>query len=400
MTDRSVEVRLRADISDFQRKMLQASAGAKAFTSNLEAADSRMAAIVQGALALTPALVPLGGLAVPAIAGLVSQLGFAAAAAGTTILAFQGVGDALDALNKYKLDPTAANFAKLQEKMETLGPAGQEFVFFLQSVRPELQELQNIAQEGLFPGMEDGINELLDLEPQLHSLIGTISGTLGDLMADAGANLNDPSWVRFFEYLDREATPTLDAMGRSLGNFVEGFANMMVEFDPMADSFTQGMLENSRAFREWTEGLESNESFQDFVDYIRDSGPQAMETLGALGNALVQLVKAAAPVGSALLPVLEGVADTFAAIADSSVGPALVAAAAGVGAPGVGWRCCARWVCVATGRRLSLRRSAPPRSGRRSLRCGTGQTRSTGSVRPTRSSPCTRRRRTSTSGRG
>lgn len=305
-----------------------------AFAARLDAADSRMANLVQSGLALAPALVPIGATAVPALAGLTTQLGFAVAGAGTAVLAFSGVGDALDALNDYHLEPTSKNFEKLQEKMDTLGPAGQEFVLFLQNLRPELQGLQDLAQQGLLPGAQDSITELLELMPQAESMIAHISTTMGSLLAEAGDNLNDPRWVDFFEFLDREANPTLTAMGKSLGNFVEGTANMIVAFNPLADDFTTGMLNMSRSFREWTAGLEGSDSFQEFTDYVRESGPAALDALGSIAGALIELVEAAAPVGRLVLPVIEGLADGLAAVADSPAGPVLISIGAAIGVVG------------------------------------------------------------------
>lgn len=330
--DRSVEVRLRADISNFQRNMAVAGASARGFAKNLNDADSRMSNLVQTSLALAPALVPIGAAAVPAIAGLAMQLGLTVSAAGVSIVAFQGVGDALEALNKYQLEPTAANFAAMQEKMKTLGPNGQEFVRFLQDLRPEMQGLQNLAQEGLFPGLEDSITNLLDLMPQAEDHIRIISSTLGDLASEGSERLTSDHWVRFFEFLNSEAGPTLEAMGQSLGNVVEGLANMLMSLDPLTDMFTGGLLQATQDFREWSDSLDSSQGFQSFISYVQENGPRAMETLGAIAEALLAIVEAAAPVGSASLAILEALAKVLQALAESPVGPILIGAAAGFAA--------------------------------------------------------------------
>ena len=135
MADRAVKVRLLGDISDYNRKLAAAGLVTRRFASTLDTSSDRMSNLVQTSLALGPALVPVGAAAVPAIAGLTNQLGFAAAGATVAAVAFQGVGDALGALNDYHLEPSTANFEKLQETMSTLGPAGQDFVRFLQAVR-------------------------------------------------------------------------------------------------------------------------------------------------------------------------------------------------------------------------------------------------------------------------
>src|SRR5690348_14149277 len=149
MVERRVAVEIDAKVSPFVRGLSEAAAAAKGFSSELQSADGRMANLVQTGLALAPALVPLGAAAVPAVAGLSQQLGLAAAAAGVAALAFNGIGTALDAVNKYQLDPTAAHLKAMNIALEQVGPAGAQFVQFLQQMRPELSSLQDVAREGM-----------------------------------------------------------------------------------------------------------------------------------------------------------------------------------------------------------------------------------------------------------
>ncbi|MBM0125600.1 hypothetical protein, partial [Pimelobacter simplex] len=88
---------------------------------------------------LGPSLVPTGGVAIAGIAGLSSQLGFAAIGMGSLVAASQGVGDALKTLNDAALDPTAANLEKAREAMDQIGPAAQGFVTRFQELRPVLR---------------------------------------------------------------------------------------------------------------------------------------------------------------------------------------------------------------------------------------------------------------------
>lgn len=324
VSDRSIYVRIKGDVSDFQRGMMQASASAKAFTNELDTSTDRTAMLVQGLMAVAPAVVPLTAAAIPAVSGLANQLAFAAAGAGVAVLAFQGVGDALKATNEYGIDPTAANLEKMRESMAKLGPAGRDLVEFLQEIRPELQGLQDVAQAGLFPGVEDGIRDLMQRLPEVERIIGIIASASGDLISEAGDNLASPKWDEFFGFLESEARPTLINLGRSIGNVTEGFANLWMAFDPLSDDFSRSFLQLSRDFAEWTDGLDDTQGFQEFIDYIQRVGPEAWDTLGALGNALLQIVEAAAPVGEAVLPVIEGVSDSIAAIAGSDLGPAII----------------------------------------------------------------------------
>lgn len=331
---RRVSVGVDADISGFRRGLSAAAVEARGFAQELESADGRMANLIQTGLALAPALVPIGAVAVPAIAGLTTDLGFAALAAGTAALAFHGVGDALTALDAYKLKPTAENFTKLQQALDKLGPAGQEFVLYLDQLEPKLKGLQSLAEAGLLPGVEDGLNHVLNLLPQVKDVIFNVSSTLGDLTAEAGAGLDSSRWRDFFTYLDTNARPILTEMGRTVGNLAGGFASLIQAFDPMSRSFSAELLDMSAAFEKWADGLSQTQGFHDFLDYIEKSGPRVASTLGSLANALVQIVEAAAPVGSVSLVLLKELADALALIADSPVGPIIIGAAAAIGVLG------------------------------------------------------------------
>jgi hypothetical protein len=323
-SDKTVKVNLKADISDYNRKMLEAAAITKGFTKELNTSTDRATNLTQSILAIGPALVPLGAAGIPAISGLTNQMAFAAAGAGVTALAFSGVGDALKATNDYALEPTAANFDKMQQTLAELGPAGRDFVGFLQEIRPQLQGLQDAAQEGLLPGAERGLTDLMTRLPQFERVVSEVASGIGDLIAEAGDNLADPRWTEFFDFVEREARPTLMDMGRTLGNFVEGFANLWMAFEPVSSNFSKSFLELSRDFSAWTDGLDQTEGFQEFLDYINRVGPKAWDTLGAVGNAFVEIVEAAAPIGEATLPIISALADTIATIADSPLGPTTI----------------------------------------------------------------------------
>jgi hypothetical protein len=334
VADRRVSVGVDADISGFSRALSTAAVEAKGFAHELESADGRMANLVQTGLALAPALVPLGAVAVPAVAALATQLGVAAVAGGTALLAFQGVGTALKALNTYQLAPTAENLAKLHEAMAQLAPAGRDFVRELQSLRPELQQLEGTAQAGLFPGLTEALDVMQTRLPQVEEIIAAFSATMGDLSAEAGHALAGSGWNDFFAMLEEQGPPILEDIAHATGDVVTGLKDLLVAFAPMSMDFSDGMARMAASFHAWADGLAQTQGFHDFVAYVESNGPRALSTLEALANALIQVVEAAAPVGSASLIILRSLADVLAAIADSPVGPILISAAAAIGVLG------------------------------------------------------------------
>lgn len=343
MADRRVSVNVDADVSPFVRGMMTASAASKAFGSaiksnepllvsqqkQLDRFSGRLALLGEAAVTAGSAFIPLGAAAVPVLAGITAGLGAAAGAAGVAALAFTGLGDALKAIDAYQIQPTAENLAKMQDELHKLGPAGADFARYLDGIEPQLRSLQLAAREGLFPGMRDGIDDLLTQLPQVRQIVANIATTLGDLSAEAGSALSGDQFLGFFNYLETDAAPTLRAFAESVGNVVEGLGHLIVAFAPLSRDFSSGLESMTESFAQWAKGLSQTEGFREFVDYVKQSGPQAIEFLGAIGNAFVGIVTAAAPFGSAVLPVLTTFANILATIAESPIGPPLFTAAAG-----------------------------------------------------------------------
>lgn len=321
MADRNVKVTVSARVSDFNRGMAEARRAVRGLHDEIDKTNDRTAWLAQSILALTPAVTTLGAGAVPVISGLATQLVLAGGAAGTMALAFNGVGDSLGALNDYQLDPTAEKLEKLNEAMAKVGPEGEQFVRYLDSLGPAFSDLANTARGGIFPGVTEGIESFMTLMPRFQAVIGEIGEGIGSLGADMGAGLAGPEWRAFWAYLEDEAKPLLEEMGRTIGNFITGLANMMVAFGPLTSDFSAGFEEMSKSFADWSASLSGSTGFQEFVEYVREAGPLALDFLASVSMALVELVEAAAPVGTLMLPGLTALVDVVGALADTALGP-------------------------------------------------------------------------------
>lgn len=298
-------------------------------SANLDSFSVRLGLLGSAAAAIGPSIVPVMGAAVPAIGALTTGMVGATAAAGTMLLAFQGVGDAVSAVSDYQLEPTADNLAKVKAAFDEIGPSGARFVMALKEMQPVLDDLQQASRDGIFPGFERGLDELVSKAPGIISFVEDISSRVGDLGGDLGDALaNDADMQEFFAFIDREAGPAMEDFGRATGNFIAGIANMIEAISGLSAGASGDLLEMSRAFREWAAGMEDTDGFREFADYIRTTGPQVADFLGALGDALVALTAAVAPWGAVVLPILTAAAKAFTALAESPIGPPLFAAAA------------------------------------------------------------------------
>lgn len=284
------------------------------------------------AATLGPALVPLGGVAIAGVAGLSAQMGVAAVAGGVLIGSMQGVGDALGALNDAHLEPTAENLAKVEAELAKLSPAAADFAREAYALMPALRAIRDAGAEGLFPGLTDSLDDLERLAPVVATIFERVGSALGEIASDSAASLASDRWADFFEFIATEAPSALTELASTVGSLTHGMAELWQAFTPLNRDFSSWLDGVAKGFDDWATGLSETEGFRDFVGYIRETGPQVAETLGALANALVQMVQAAAPLGGPILQAIEAVADVLAGLANSSAGPVLFTAAAGFSA--------------------------------------------------------------------
>lgn len=272
------------------------------------------------AAVLTPAIAPVGGVLVAGMAGLANQLGVAALAGGTAILAFQGVGDALSAVRDAAVEPTTESLAKAREAMAALTPEARKFVHEVQEMRPAFAALRDSAAEGLFPGLVDGLDAIEGRFPVFERILSATSTTLGDLIAQGAEGLAGEEWDEFFDFLATDAQDSLVDLGATVGNLTRGLAELWVGLDPMSDDFSGWLRGVSEDFVRWSDGLSRTRGFREFIEYVRANGPRVAEMFSALGDAVLEIVEASAPLGGAVLVSLEAIAKVIGALADSDLG--------------------------------------------------------------------------------
>lgn len=304
------------DIEDVGRK-------ADRTAPSIDKLSGRVNLLAKGFAVLGPSLIPIGAVGIPALTGLASSFGFAAIAGGTAVLAFQGVGDALKAMNDAALEQTAEHLQKAQDAMNSISPAAQKFVQELRALQPELDRLQATAAAGILPGVTEGLQQMSGALPAVERIVGAVAGELGDIAASAGKSLGGDRWADFFSFLADEAPKALADMATGVGNVAHAMAELWMAFQPLNSSFSTWLVNSTADLDKWASGLSKTQGFQEFVDYINANGPQVGATMGAIANAVLQIVEAAAPLGGPVLKAIEGVANAIAAIADSDIGTPL-----------------------------------------------------------------------------
>lgn len=303
----------------------QATRNADSAGKSIDKLSGRIELFARGLAAVGPATIPIGAIAIPAVSTLASGLGFLAVGAGTTVLAFHGLGDALTKFNKAAAEPTATNIAAAQAAMDKIGPSAQEFVLELHKLGPELVRLQQAAGSGLFPGLTDGIREAQAALPAVERIFSRVGTEMGTLSAEAGKSLGGHEWAPFLKFIGDEAPHALSQLGHALGSVTHGLAELWMATQPLNSGGLDWIEAAAKGFDHWATGLDKTQGFQDFITYVQQTGPQVADTLKTIGDLFVDLVKDAAPLGGPTLQVLDDLLKVLDLIAASPLGTPLIA---------------------------------------------------------------------------
>lgn len=291
---RSAQERLNDAVAAEGKARRDAADAATNITRTREAGAQRVAAAEQG---VTTALRAQADQARQSAASIAS----ANAAVESSARSLKTAEDALaDAQTKQS---TAQQ--KAATTLAGLSPAGAAFVGFVNgSLRPAVKRLQDAAQEGLLPGVQDGLAKLLPLMPGLTTFVKRLATAMGTLFDRASEALASPFWRNFFRTIAAAAPSLIGSFASVIGNLATAFAGLLQAFTPFSVAFGAGLARVTKRFAEFSTGLSTSAGFQTFLDYVRDNTPRVLALLGGLAGAIGGIIQAAAPLGPVVIDVL------------------------------------------------------------------------------------------------
>lgn len=308
-------------------------------------ASSALGAITTAALALGPALVPMlavAGAGAVALGGGLAAAGVGAGLFGAVaVSAFSEVADANKELNTLQEEYNQAltddakqkALDKMKAVMQSLSPVQQQMVREIKAFGGAWGEVVNAFQPRIFAIATEGLRGLSGLLPRLVPIIANFADGLQELQESAFRALANPFWRGYFDMLSETAGPSVLSFGRIMGNLITVFAGVQQAFMPMTTSVVSGLESLTRAWARWAMTLGNNPAFQEFMEYVRTRAPMVGDFLRALGDAFIDLLQAAAPVGEALLRMATAAFEAFSRLQDAHPQIAtLVVALIGLGA--------------------------------------------------------------------
>ncbi|AIY17787.1 hypothetical protein GUY44_07165 [Pimelobacter simplex] len=291
--------------------------------------SGRLRVLLELLATLGPGLLPFGAGGIVGLTGLAGLFGAGAAGGLGMLVSLQGIGDALKAMEKARLEPTAANLQAADEAMQKLGPHAQDAVVKLQQFLPVLKSVRDAGAAELFPHLPGTIDSLTRMAPILRELAAAGAGASGSAIEDVAGSLNSDRWMPFWKFLVDEIPQGVENTTRLVGSLAHAGAEMWMAFDPTNDKFVDWLVDVADNLDRWAGSSKGQQQIQSFLAYAEKNGPKVADFFVAVADAITQIVQAAAPLSGPVLDALTQVAKVIAAVADSNLGtPILTGVAA------------------------------------------------------------------------
>ncbi|WP_066192429.1 phage tail protein [Gracilibacillus timonensis] len=285
---------------------------------NLRNFDEIMRGMASGGMfTALPALVPIIGVAAGGLGAIASAFSSAALGAGAfSAVAIPAIGGVVKANEDLKEAQEAVDNASNEEEraealkeltqlqdgytakqLETVG-AMREFSSFYKQLS---KQFENPILD-IFMGGLTATKTLLELS---KPAIEGVTTAMQNLINKFNANLEAEDIRTFFNWLGETAGPRLETLTTAVGNFAVGLLNMLVAFNPLAESFSQGFLNMSERFREWSAALSESEAFQNFIAFVQEHTPTVLSLIGNIATTLINLGIAMEPVAVKVLELAD-----------------------------------------------------------------------------------------------
>ncbi|EIJ79108.1 bacteriophage-related protein [Bacillus methanolicus PB1] len=295
-----------------------------------------LGAAIQIAPAAIPAFASLtaGVLALGSAFGAagIGVAGFGAVAVPTLKEVFEANENILKAEEKLAKADSAKEKAKAMEELKAatagLSDAQKEALKSYQEFTSFWDEFAGRFQEPVLNLFTSGLQSLKTLLELSEPAIQGAAKAFDSLMKSLNQSLGTTEVKAFFDYVGKDAGPTIENFGKMAGNMLLGVMNIMRAFSPLSNEMQGGLLELTERFAEWSASLSGSAAFQAFVDYVRANGPPILSIIGNIAVIILELSKAFAPFGSVVLDTINVITGLIAQFIQAN--PAITATGAAI----------------------------------------------------------------------
>lgn len=260
--------------------------------SNERALDGMRFAIA-GIAAILPAIVPAALTAAAAVGALVSTTSILAVGVGAFALV------AIPAWKAYTKAVKAAggDLSKLSPQMRAL-KAEQD------NLNKTLATAGNANK--IYAIIGGGMRLIATIVQRAKPLIDAVTIAISQLVTQLIIWAQSPAFTQVIAFLTTAFTPAFKNIIAILGNLITMIGGLVVAFEPFSRIFMGGLADMTQAWSDWANSLSTSQKFQDFLAYVKETGPKVIELFKSVANAIENIGQSLAPLGGPVLDALIG----------------------------------------------------------------------------------------------
>lgn len=254
--------------------------------------------LLYSVIALLPILAVASGAATAGIVGLAGAL---AAAAGPAIVLGAGIFGLTQRFKEAQEsgDPLSDSMQMLADALDRLDEVWNEF-------------LDNIEVQG-FSLMAQAVNTLAMVIPALAPLFNATAEAMSGVLGSLQDWINSPEFDEMIDFFSGFGVDMLVAWLDIAGDLIVFFGNLFDAMAPFIRQMIGGLQEVTQGWVDWARNLDTNESFQQWVERAMEYGPMLFDLLGSIGSALANIGEALEPFAG---PMITGFINFFDFIAN------------------------------------------------------------------------------------
>ncbi len=226
-------------------------------------------------------------------------------------------------------DGTAA-MDKFQLAMSKLTPAGRSFVEFLQKeAKPALSDMGNAVQAALLPKLTVAFRDLLDLSPEVTAGLTDTANVIGELALKGSRMVTSGPWRRDFAEIMKTNNQVMYDLGDAGLSISDSFRSLLIAVGPVMRDFAQLAAHGAETFDQFIQGKRATGELTAFMREAGDKLKDVLRFAVDLGKAVFDLATALAPLGGALVKIVDYFAKLISSFTDAH--PLLTNIIAGAG---------------------------------------------------------------------
>ncbi|GAA2812761.1 hypothetical protein [Saccharopolyspora taberi] len=268
---------------------------------------------------LAAGLSTLGAAAPAAAAGLAAvpaSLVGIGQVAGAAIAGFNGIADAVKAMETVRMDNLVAPGAtkeqldKMHDALAALTPAGREFALFLHGqLLPAMRGIGDSVQSEMLPPIQEALGQMMALGPQVNHALTSTGQVLGDVAKRSAQMMTSPLWSNDFTLVAEANNRIMASLGGAGLALADALRSVTAAAMPMLDTFAQWVESQAILVNQFIQTKRASGElgvwFSQMGDRLAEFGAIAVQA----GTGIAQLLNTLAPLGMAVARMVGSIAE-------------------------------------------------------------------------------------------